>query len=89
MTIHSKLVDKIGGAKMQNKLLEKMFEMSRWEALIEKADRKGIDKGELRKMCLKFVWQFIKQSKMNNWNLCPATWHRFQKTLLANTELYL
>lgn len=36
---------------MQNKLLEKMFEMPRWEALIEKADLKGIDKGELRKMC--------------------------------------
>ena len=36
---------------MQNKLLEKMFDMSRWEALITKADLKGIDKGELRKMC--------------------------------------
>ena len=36
---------------MTNKLLEKMFEMSRWEALIDKADLKGIDKGELRKMC--------------------------------------
>lgn len=36
---------------MKNKLLEKMFEMPRWEALIEKAELKGIDKGELRKMC--------------------------------------
>lgn len=36
---------------MRNKLLEKMFEMPRWEALIKKADLKGIDKGELRKMC--------------------------------------
>lgn len=36
---------------MQNKLLEKMFEMSRWETLIENADLKGIDKGELRQMC--------------------------------------
>lgn len=36
---------------MQNKLLEKMFEMTRWENLIEKAELKGIDKGELRKMC--------------------------------------
>ena len=36
---------------MQNKLLEKMFELSRWEALIEKADLKGIDKSELRQMC--------------------------------------
>lgn len=36
---------------MHNKLLEKMFEMPRWEALIEKADLKGIDKGVLRKMC--------------------------------------
>lgn len=36
---------------MKNKLLEKMFEMSRWEALIEKAELKGIDKGELRQMC--------------------------------------
>ena len=36
---------------MQNKLLEKMFEMPRWEALIEKAELKGIEKGELRKMC--------------------------------------
>lgn len=36
---------------MKNRLLEKMFEMPRWEALIEKAELKGIDKGELRKMC--------------------------------------
>ena len=36
---------------MQSKLLEKMFEMPRWEALIDKAELKGIDKGELRKMC--------------------------------------
>lgn len=36
---------------MQDKLLEKMFEMPRWETLIEKADLKGIDKGELRQMC--------------------------------------
>jgi hypothetical protein len=36
---------------MKNKLLEKMFEMPRWEALIEKADLKGIDKSELRQMC--------------------------------------
>lgn len=36
---------------MQNKLLEKMFEKSRWEDLINKAELKGIDKGELRKMC--------------------------------------
>ena len=36
---------------MKNKLLEKMFEMSRWEALIEKAELKGIDKGELRQLC--------------------------------------
>lgn len=36
---------------MQNRLLEKMFEISRWEALIEKSELKGIDKGELRKMC--------------------------------------
>lgn len=36
---------------MQNKLLEKMFEMPRWEALIAKADLKGIDKSELRQMC--------------------------------------
>ena len=36
---------------MQDRLLEKMFEMPRWETLIEKADLKGIDKGELRQMC--------------------------------------
>lgn len=36
---------------MQDKLLEKMFEMPRWVALIEKAELKGIDKGGLRKMC--------------------------------------
>lgn len=36
---------------MQDRLLEKMFEMPRWETLIEKADPKGIDKGELRQMC--------------------------------------
>ena len=40
-----------GEGKMNNKLLEEMFKMSRWEALIEKAELKGIDKGELRKMC--------------------------------------
>lgn len=36
---------------MQDKLLELMFQKERWEALIEKAELKGIDKGELRKMC--------------------------------------
>ena len=36
---------------MRNKLLELMFQKERWEALITKADLKGIDKGELRKMC--------------------------------------
>lgn len=36
---------------MRNKLLEKMFEISRWENLINKAELKGIDKGELRKYC--------------------------------------
>lgn len=36
---------------MTNRLLEEMFKMSRWEGLIEKAELKGIDKGELRKMC--------------------------------------
>lgn len=36
---------------MQNKLLEKMFEMPRWEALIDKAELKGIDKSELRQYC--------------------------------------
>lgn len=36
---------------MQNKLLEKMFEMPRWEALINKAELKGINKSELRQMC--------------------------------------
>lgn len=35
----------------KNKLLEEMFKMSRWEKLIEKAELKGIDKGELRKYC--------------------------------------
>lgn len=36
---------------MENKLLELMFQKERWEALITKAELKGIDKGELRKMC--------------------------------------
>lgn len=36
---------------MRNKLLELMFQKERWEALIDKAELKGIDKGELRKMC--------------------------------------
>jgi hypothetical protein len=40
-----------GENKMNNRLLEEMFKMSRWEGLIEKAELKGIDKGELRKMC--------------------------------------
>ena len=39
------------GNRMKNILLEKMFEIHRWEELIEKADMKGIDKGILRKMC--------------------------------------
>ena len=39
------------GEYMRNKLLELMFQKERWEALITKADLKGIDKGELRKMC--------------------------------------
>lgn len=36
---------------MRNKLLEEMFKMSRWEGLIEKAELKGIHKGELIQMC--------------------------------------
>lgn len=36
---------------MQNKLLEKMFEISRWEDLINKADLKGINKSELIQLC--------------------------------------
>ena len=36
---------------MHNRLLEKMFEISRWEDLINKAELKGIDKGELRHLC--------------------------------------
>ena len=36
---------------MKNILLEKMFETSRWERIIEKSVFKGIDKGELRKYC--------------------------------------
>lgn len=36
---------------MRNRLLEKMFEPERWEALIEKADLKGIDLGELKRLC--------------------------------------
>lgn len=50
---------------MQNKLLEKMFEMSRWESLIEKAELKGIDKGELRKMCRPEVRLSIYQAIKN------------------------
>ena len=36
---------------MKNKLLECMFQKDRWEALIDKAELKGIDKGELRQYC--------------------------------------
>ena len=36
---------------MKNKLLELMFQKERWEDLINKAELKGIDKSELRKMC--------------------------------------
>lgn len=50
---------------MQNKLLEKIFEMPRWEALIEKAELKGIDKGELRKMCRPEVRLSIYQAIKN------------------------
>ena len=51
---------------MQNKLLEKMFEMPRWEALIDKAELKGIDKGELRKMCTPQVRAAIYQAIKND-----------------------
>lgn len=50
---------------MRNRLLEKMFEMSRWEELIEKAELKGIDKGELRKMCQPQVRLSIYESIKN------------------------
>lgn len=50
---------------MTNRLLEKMFEMPRWEGLIEKAELKGIDKGELRKMCNPQVRLAIYQSIIN------------------------
>lgn len=36
---------------MKNRLLKEMFQMSRWEKLIDKAELKGLDKGELRKYC--------------------------------------
>lgn len=36
---------------MENKLLKMMFEMPRWEALIEKAELKGISKAELLQYC--------------------------------------
>lgn len=36
---------------MNDILLTKMFELSRWEALIDKAELKGIDKAELRQYC--------------------------------------
>lgn len=35
----------------QSRLLQMMFDMQRWEELIIKADEKGIDKGDLRKLC--------------------------------------
>lgn len=36
---------------MMNRLLELMFQKERWENLINKAELKGIDKGELRQYC--------------------------------------
>lgn len=50
---------------MEDKLLFEMFKMSRWEALIEKAELKGIDKGELRKMCTPEVRMAIYSSIKN------------------------
>lgn len=50
---------------MKNRLLEEMFKMSRWEGLIEKAELKGIDKGELRKMCTPQVRLAIYESIKN------------------------
>ena len=40
-----------GDCMKDSKLVWKMFEMERWEELIEKADEKGIDKAVLRRLC--------------------------------------
>lgn len=36
---------------MRDRLLEMMFDIKRWEELLDKADEKGINKGVLRRMC--------------------------------------
>ena len=50
---------------MRNILLEKMFEIHRWERLIEKAELKGIDKSELKRMCQPQVRVAIYESIKN------------------------
>lgn len=64
----------------QSRLLLKMFEMPRWEELIVKADEKGIDKGELRKLCnpqvrLKFYQAIIS----GNYEIAPPHIARIPK----------
>ena len=58
---------------MRNKLLEKMFEVSRWEALINKAELKGIDKSELRQYCKPEVRaELYMRIKNNNIDFPPS-----------------
>lgn len=40
-----------GGVNMNDVLLQKFFEMKRWEEALEIGVDKHIDKGELRKLC--------------------------------------
>lgn len=56
-----------------SKLLKMMFEMPRWEKLIDKAELKGIDKGDLRRYCTPEVRaQIYLGIKNNEMEFAPA-----------------
>lgn len=58
---------------MKNKLLEMMFQMPRWEALIDKAELKGISKAELRQYCKPEVRaELYLRIKNNNLEFSPS-----------------
>lgn len=74
----------------QSQLLQMMFEMKRWEDLIVKADEKGIDKGELRKLCephtrLRFYQAIIS----GNYEIAPPHIARIPKDNGDYREVYV
>lgn len=74
----------------QSRLLLKMFEMKRWEELIVKADEKGIDKGELRKLCSpQMRLMFYKAIVSGNYEIAPPHIARIPKDNGDFREVYV